>query len=152
MSLTFDRFSIENFIDLSKNVLTLSVFELEKCFYFLNRSEFHQKLIGNIIRGLVRNQRSYSEIGNQERPLRAKCHIRAQCPPPPSQKLSLLLWPLYSKFWFLDFLLVFCIEPVSPICIFGVQWSQYLKKKLFSKIFCVENHPVTLIICKGILD
>ena len=57
LSLAFERFSIENLRDLSKNVLTLSVFELEKCSFFLNRSEFHQKLIGTIIRGLVRNQR-----------------------------------------------------------------------------------------------
>ena len=57
-SLTFDRFSIENLRDLSKNPLTSSVSELEKCSFFLNRSEFHQKLIGTIIRGLVRNQRA----------------------------------------------------------------------------------------------
>ena len=30
LSLAFERFSIENWRDLSKNVLTLSVFELEK--------------------------------------------------------------------------------------------------------------------------
>ena len=57
LSLAFDRFSIENLRDLSRNVLTLSVFELEKCSFFLNRSEFHQKLIGTIIRGLFQNQR-----------------------------------------------------------------------------------------------
>ena len=58
MSLAFDRFSIEKLIDLSKDALTLSVFELEKCYFFLNRSEFRQKLIGTIINGLVRNQRA----------------------------------------------------------------------------------------------
>ena len=34
LSLAFDRFSIENLRDLSKNALTLSVFELEKCSFF----------------------------------------------------------------------------------------------------------------------
>ena len=34
LSLAFERFSIENLRDLSKNVLTLSVFELEKCSFF----------------------------------------------------------------------------------------------------------------------
>ena len=34
LSLTFDRFSIENLIDLSKNALTSSVFELEICLLF----------------------------------------------------------------------------------------------------------------------
>ena len=66
LSLAFDRFSIENLRDVSKNTLTLSVFEIEKCSFFLNRSEFHQKLI-NTIRGPVRNQRAYSEIGNKKR-------------------------------------------------------------------------------------
>ena len=34
LSLAFDRFSIENLRDLSKNALTSSVFELEKCSFF----------------------------------------------------------------------------------------------------------------------
>ena len=59
MSLAFDRFSIENLRDLSKNVLTLSVFELEKCSFFLNRSEFHQKLIGSIISAVFLTKISY---------------------------------------------------------------------------------------------
>ena len=52
--------------DLSKNALTLSVFELEICF-FLNGSEFRQNLIGTIIRVLVRNLRAQSQIENHER-------------------------------------------------------------------------------------
>ena len=43
--LKFERFP--------KNALTQSIFELEKCF-FLNGSEFRQKLIGTIIRVQVR--------------------------------------------------------------------------------------------------
>ena len=43
----FERFT--------KNALTRSVFELEKCSFFLNGSEFRQKLIGTIISVLVRH-------------------------------------------------------------------------------------------------
>ena len=39
----------------TKNALTRSIFEQEKCFFFLNGSEFRQKLIGTIIRVLVRH-------------------------------------------------------------------------------------------------
>ena len=45
------------FIDFLKTSLTRSVFELEKCSFFLNGSEFRQKLIGTIIRVLVRHLR-----------------------------------------------------------------------------------------------
>ena len=41
-----------------KNALTWSIFELQKCSFFLNGSEFRQKLIGTIIRGLVRHLRA----------------------------------------------------------------------------------------------
>ena len=34
LCLAFHRFSIENLRDLSKNALTLSVFELERCSFF----------------------------------------------------------------------------------------------------------------------
>ena len=37
------------FIDFLKTSLTRSVFELETCSFFLNGSEFRQKLIGSII-------------------------------------------------------------------------------------------------------
>ena len=37
------------FIDFLKNSLTRPFFELEKCSFFLNGSEFRQKLIGTII-------------------------------------------------------------------------------------------------------
>ena len=42
---------MENFRDLlkKKNALTRSIFKLEKCPFFLNRSEFRNKLIGNDI-------------------------------------------------------------------------------------------------------
>ena len=51
-------FHNENFEDLhsSKRALTCSIFELEKCSFFLNGSEFRQKLIGNVI----------SELGRQK--------------------------------------------------------------------------------------
>ena len=46
----------------------MSVFELEQCsFFFLDISEYHQNLIGAIIRVLVRNLREQSAIGNLER-------------------------------------------------------------------------------------
>ena len=45
-----------NFEIFTKNALTRSVFELEECFFFLNGSEFRKKLIGTIIRVLVRQQ------------------------------------------------------------------------------------------------
>ena len=44
-----------NFEGFIKNALTRSIFELEKCSFFLNGSEFRQKLIGTIIRVLVRH-------------------------------------------------------------------------------------------------
>ena len=44
-----------NFEGFIKNALTWSIFELEKCSFFLNGSEFRQKLIGTIIRVLVRH-------------------------------------------------------------------------------------------------
>ena len=37
------------FMDFLKNSLTRPFFELEKCSFFLNGSEFRQKLIGTII-------------------------------------------------------------------------------------------------------
>jgi len=46
----FERFT--------KNALTRSIFELEKCSFFLNGSEFRQKLIGTIISVLVRHLRA----------------------------------------------------------------------------------------------
>merc|ERR1711954_130206 len=55
--------------------LTRSIFELEKYSFFLNKSEFRQKLIGNVIRVLVQHQ---TFIGD---PCEVKCHIRAQCAP-----------------------------------------------------------------------
>ena len=42
-----------NFEGFIKNHLTRSIFELEKCSFFLNGSEYRQKLIGAIIRVLV---------------------------------------------------------------------------------------------------
>jgi len=47
-----------NFEGFIKNALTRSIFELEKCSFFLNGSEFRQKLIGTIIRVLVRHLRA----------------------------------------------------------------------------------------------
>ena len=47
-----------NFERFIKNDLTRSIFELEKCSFFLNGSEFRQKLIGTIIRVLVRHLRA----------------------------------------------------------------------------------------------
>ena len=50
------------FWEISKNALILSIFELEKCSFFLNRSEFRQKKIGAVIRD----------------PMTAKCDIWRQ--------------------------------------------------------------------------
>ena len=47
---------------LIKNALTRSIFKLEKCFYFLNGSEFCQELISTIIRVLVRHLCAKSSI------------------------------------------------------------------------------------------
>ena len=49
-SKNFMDFHKENFEDLhsSQIALTCSIFELEKCSFFKNWSEFHQKLIGNV--------------------------------------------------------------------------------------------------------
>ena len=47
-----------NFKEFIKIALTPSIFELEKCSFFLNGSEFRQKLIGAIIRVLIRQQRA----------------------------------------------------------------------------------------------
>ena len=41
-----------------KNSLTRSIFELEKCSFFLNGSKFRQKLIGTMFRVLVRHLRA----------------------------------------------------------------------------------------------
>ena len=41
----------------TKNALTWSIFELEKCSFFLNGSEFRQKLIGTITSVLVKHLR-----------------------------------------------------------------------------------------------
>ena len=41
-----------------QNALTLSIFELEKCSSFSNRSEFCRKLIGNVISELRRQKRA----------------------------------------------------------------------------------------------
>ena len=41
-----------------KNVLILSIFELEKCSFLLNRSEFRKNSIGTIISDLVRHPRA----------------------------------------------------------------------------------------------
>ena len=38
----------------SKTALTRSILELEKCSFFLNGSEFRQKLIGNVVSELRR--------------------------------------------------------------------------------------------------
>ena len=81
MSLAFDRFSIENLRDLSKKALTSSVFELERCSFFLNRSEFRQNLIGTIIRVLVQNLRAHSEVGNHERNQRVSVQSEPSVPP-----------------------------------------------------------------------
>ena len=51
----FERFYLKNLRDFLWNALTLSIFELEKRSFFLNRSEFRQKLIGAIIRVLMRH-------------------------------------------------------------------------------------------------
>ena len=50
------------FWEISKNALILSIFELEKCSFFLNRSEFRQNSIGTIISGLVRYPKAKSGI------------------------------------------------------------------------------------------
>ena len=52
--------------------LTRSIFELEKCFFFLNRSESRQKLIGTIIMVLVRLLRASSGIKQRLRPPRSE--------------------------------------------------------------------------------
>ena len=59
----FQPFFLPHFSDLllkifTKNGLTQSIFELEKRSFFLNGSEFRQKLIGTIIRVLVRHLHS----------------------------------------------------------------------------------------------
>ena len=41
-----------------KNALTRSIFEVEKCSFFINGSEFRQKLIGTIIRVLGQHLRA----------------------------------------------------------------------------------------------
>ena len=94
---------------LSKKALTSSVFELEKCSLFLNRSEFRQNLVGNIIRVLVRNLRAQSEIGNHERDQRVSALSEPSVPPsvsnPPFCYQIFMLWKsklVYSisKWWF----------------------------------------------------
>ena len=55
------------FMDFLKNSLTRPFFELEKCSFFSNRSEFCQKSIGTIVRGLVRHPWAQSGIENCER-------------------------------------------------------------------------------------
>ena len=49
--------------------------------FFLNGSEFRQKLIGTIFRVLVRHLHAlHSPASNNEKdPYEVKCHIRAQC-------------------------------------------------------------------------
>ena len=56
----FQRFLLQilaifswNFERFLKNALILSIFELEKCSFFLNRSEFRQKKIGAVISTLM---------------------------------------------------------------------------------------------------
>ena len=66
-----------NFERFIQNALTRSVFELEKCSFFLNGSEFRQKLIGTIIRVLVRHLRSKSGIKQWQRPLRGEVSHRS---------------------------------------------------------------------------
>ena len=54
-------------------------------FLFLNGSEFRQKLIGTIIRVLVRHLRAvvHSPASNYDKDqYEVKCHIIAQCAPP----------------------------------------------------------------------
>ena len=46
------------FIDFLKTSLTWSVFELEKCSFFLNGSKFRQKLIGAIISAVFPTKRA----------------------------------------------------------------------------------------------
>ena len=78
----FERFIIENLRDLGKIVLTWSIFEIEKCSFFLNGSEFCQKLICSIIRVLVRHPHAYSGIKLWQRPLRGEVsHQSPVCPP-----------------------------------------------------------------------
>ena len=92
MSLAFDRISIENLRDLSKMALTLSVFEVERCSFFLsNRSEFPQN---SIIRVLVRNLRAHSEIGNHERDQQASVQSEPSVPPPRKNSENGLYSPL----------------------------------------------------------
>ena len=86
MCLAFLRLSNENLRDLSKIALTLSVFELERCFFLkINRSEFRQNLLGTIIRVLVRNLRAQSEIRNHEIDQRVSVHSEPSVPPPPTR-------------------------------------------------------------------
>ena len=54
-----------------KIALTRSIFELE-FFFFLNGSEFHQKLISTIIRMLVWHLRAYSSIKLWQKPLQGE--------------------------------------------------------------------------------
>ena len=82
MSLAFHRFSIANLRYLCKNALTSSFFELEKCYFILNKSEFRQNSIVTIIRVLVRNIRAQSEIGNHEKDQRVSAQSEQSVPPP----------------------------------------------------------------------
>ena len=70
----FERFT--------KNAVTRSVFELEKCSFFLNGSEFRQKLIRTIIRVLVQHLYAKTSLGYWLRPLRIKVSLQSPvCPP-----------------------------------------------------------------------
>ena len=71
----FDRFM--------QNALILSVFELEKCSFFSNRSEFRQKCIGTIVSGLVRQHWTQSGTENRKDYYEVKYRVRAQCAPSP---------------------------------------------------------------------
>ena len=46
--------------------LTRSIFELEKCTFFSNRSKFRQKLIGNVISELRRQNGYSARIKNED--------------------------------------------------------------------------------------
>ena len=50
---------------------------------FSNRSEFRQKCIGTIVRGLVRQHWTQSGIENRKDYYEVKYRVRAQCAPSP---------------------------------------------------------------------